>query len=83
MVANSWISRTNHGPQQIWKKKQVIIIIIIIIIIIKDLYHIPVNDFTQKENDSLYFSSIDGQCKWPSQERKKNCLAKKFAAMVT
>ena len=26
MVANSRISRTNHGPQQIWQKKQVIII---------------------------------------------------------
>jgi len=37
------------------------------------MYHFAVNDFTQKENGSLYFSSIVGQCKWSSQERKKDC----------
>ena len=46
----------------------------------KHMYHFPVNDFTQKENHSLYFSSIVGQCKWPSQERNE---AKNLAVIVT
>ena len=31
---------------------------------------IPVLDYTQKQNDTPYFSSIVQQCKWPSLSRK-------------
>ena len=55
-------SRTNHGFQQIWQGKKKVNNK-------KVMYDFPVDDFTQKENDSL-FSSVVRQCKWRSLSRK-------------
>ena len=35
-----------------------------------DMYDFPVHDYTQGKNGSPYFSSIIGQCKWPSLSKK-------------
>ena len=61
----SW-SRS-HGSkllfQQIWQEKKKVNNK-------KVMYDFPVDDFTQKKNGSLLFSSVVRQCKWRSLSRK-------------